>query len=783
MSFISSSGNYCSRYYARFTRLLILATGFALFLSPQSYADPLPPKEVFKPEIRQILQDGIYQTEVIIHFPPDYYLYRDKTHLLPDNSAIRVSEIWRSPGVEFFDAFFGRQQVWNQGEGHIRIRHREAGKSFTLKAQGCEKGGICYPPQNWKLQVRDENSADLNAMLPVQPLELTSLNVKQNEQASSLNQLFQPPSNRQNALLDEKLAFHTEVFSEPDGRIRIHWNIAEGTYLYRSSIKIDPQGYPISDKELSEGVEHEDAHKGKQIVYFNEADVSFMLADPPPAGDIIQITVEFQGCAAIGVCYPVIRRTLPAISPGRLTGQRSTSNSEQALKQANDQAKPNAVRKSSATDNTGHTLPEPGKKADRSTGEKLDNLLEKQLSHNIFTALPLIFLMGILVSFTGCAYPMIPIISSLVIGENTGRRNALRLLGVYVLAMAFTFAIIGWVFGLMEINLQVWAQKPIFYLIAALIFILLGLSMCEIYSLQLPAFIRNHAENLSRRQKSGSFTGAAVMGALSVLIVSPCATPVLALLLFYALQISPLKASLALWFFGLGMGLPLLLFGALWREFMPKQGHWMNTIKYIFAAFMFGLAIYMLSRIFSPFLSRIIWSVYLLSCAILIRPFGIPLTPWAFIRQIIAWLFLFAAAFAFFTAAQIHWGVSGSHSLAKQSYNQFTYVKNLAETKQNIQQSKLPVLLDFYADWCSNCQEWERDIWHNPRFADLDQNYKLLKVDASDFNDDYKAIFSHYQLIGPPAVLFFPAGNIEEIREKRIIGSLSADDFAQMVEK
>lgn len=696
-----------------------------------------------------------YRTQVVLRFPEAYYVYADKTFLSPKDTNIAIQRLERSSGVEVVDKFFGLQTVWTNQEGKITIYHQQPAESFLLRSQGCERDGICYPPQTWTLNVKT-----------AEPLRLTSL--QDTPAAQPLQQLFEPQ--RSDELLPEDLAFQTEIFTETDGRIRIHWRMADDVYLYRSSIRVEAQGYSIFSQQFSKGVAHHDAHQGDQIVYFKTADMSFLLTDPPAAGEIIQVHVEFQGCAVRGVCYPVMRRTLPAISPGGALLAAKTADKEQC----NDASSKGIISQKCH-------VQAPAPKAQNTSTDSRAQRIGDQLDQHFFTALPLIVLMGILLSFTGCIYPMIPIVSSLVIGENTGRRRALQLLSAYVLAMAFALALVGWIFGLMEINLQVWLQKPLFILIAAAVFIALGLSMCEVFTLQLPSSLRNFAHRLSSKQESGSLGGAAAMGALSVLIVSPCATPVLAVLLLYAAQSSPLKAALALWFFGLGMGLPLLLFGSIWRELMPKQGAWMNRIKYLFAALMFGLALFMLTRLFHPFISRMAICLYFLSCALLLRPFLNGRGIIGYLRQISAWLLLFAAAFAFFSAAQMHWGPRLVDASSAPRRAVFTTVSSLEDIQQRIADTQQPVLLDFYADWCTSCQQWDQQIWNNPRFASLNDHYTLLKVDASRFDDNYRKIFRHYNLVGPPAVLFFGADKRED-HARRIIGAMSPDDFSRHVQ-
>ena len=698
---------------------------FWLLAAAVAQADPLPAEEVFKPEIHQSATADGYRTEVTIHFPDGYYLYADKTTL-----GGVVGEESRTPAEAKEDPYLGPTQVWHQPPT-ITLSHRDRADTFTLKTQGCEENVICYPPTSWTLQVPP---AEVAANEAVMAQRATAANVEPADTAAAAQpSLFQT---KKNEVLPEDQAFLVDAQKGTNGQLDLHYQMPEGYYLYRHSLKAELDGKPLA-LPLPEGERHQDDFLGEQEIYRNT--LRFSLPDVQGKA----LTLHLQGCAEGLICYPPIQRQFH-FEAGNSAGGLTTTPAVAAETPA---ASP-AVAASSDT----------------------PSAIVQKLNDHFFIALPLVLLLGIGVSFTACVYPLVPIVTSLVVGKNTSTARAYRLISVYVLAMGAAMALLGAVFGIFQINLQVILQKPWITVLVALLFAGLSLSLFDVYTLQTPRWLQKPVDKLNRKQQSGSYSGAAAMGALSILVVSPCATPVLTALLLFTTQTTPLKGATALFFFGLGTGLPLLLFAGAFRKFLPKAGAWMDNVKKGFAFALLAIAVWLVARILPLAWALAAWTLYALLFATYI--YGDSKT-----RRFLAGLGLTVAiALGVQSAAQFF--APPAVAVAQAQGAAFRELHSKAEIEAALAASNKPVLLDFYADWCVACKKWEANIWHNPRFAADLAGYTLLKIDVTDFNDAHKAIFNALNLVGPPAVLYYPPHGQLAAPQEKIIGEQNADDFA-----
>ncbi|WP_298643763.1 protein-disulfide reductase DsbD [uncultured Cardiobacterium sp.] len=543
--------------------------------------------------------------------------------------------------------------------------------------------------------------------------------------ATARPQLFKA-ANRD--VLPEEEAF-TVSATETDGELALHYRMPDGYYLYRHSLRAAVDGKPL-DLPLPAGEVHQDEFLGEQQIYRGALNLS--LPRPAAGGTL---TLHLQGCAEGRICYPPMTRDFPLTA------------APQAVKtpaQAVAAAPPDA------------------------TTSTIDRLI-RRLNDNFLISLPLVLLLGIGVSFTACVYPLVPIVTSLVVGPNTGSGRAYRLITVYVLAMGAAMGLLGAVFGIFQINLQVILQKPWITALVALLFAGLSLSLFDVYTLQTPRWLQKPVDKLNRRQQGGSYGGAAVMGALSVLVVSPCATPVLTALLLFTTQTGPLKGATALFVFGLGTGLPLLLFAGAFRRFMPKAGAWMDNVKKAFAFALLAIGVWLVARILPPAWALTAWALYAMFAAAYL--YGDSKT-----RRFLAGSAFIAALALGMQSANLHLGAPAA--TAPQAHNAFRTVDSVAALEAAIATSDRPVLLDFYADWCVACKKWEAQIWNNPDFAAPLAPYTLLKIDVTDFTAEHKAMFNALNLVGPPAVLYYlPHGKLHAPAET-LIGEMTPDAFA-----
>ena len=698
-----------------------------------THADPLPAEEVFKPEIHQSATADGYRTEVTIRFPDGYYLYADKTTLSGADG-----EQSRTPAEAKDDPYLGPVQVWHHAPT-ITVNHHDRAETFTLKSQGCEENVICYPPTTWTLQVP---AAELAATAPAEAAVASPVAEAAAEAADSASpSLFQTPKDM---ILPEDQAFLVKAEADGKGMLHVQYRMPDGYYLYRHSLKAELDGKPLA-LPLPQGEIHQDEFLGKQEIYRHE--LRFSL--PQPQGNAL--TLHLQGCAEGLICYPPLQRQFHFDAHSAQAGTLTTT-----VAQADAATAP--------ADN-----PAEVPAAMPAASDSAESGIVQKLNDNFLIALPLVLLLGIGVSFTACIYPLVPIVTSLVVGKDTSTARAYRLISVYVLAMGAAMGLLGAVFGIFQINLQVILQKPWITVLVALLFAALSLSLFDVYTLQTPRWLQKPVDKLNRKQQSGSYTGAAAMGALSILVVSPCATPILTALLLFTTQTTPLKGATALFFFGLGTGLPLLLFAGAFRKFLPKAGAWMDNVKKGFAFALLAIATYLVTRIMPLGWALAVWTLYALLFATYIYGEGK-------LRRFLAGVGL-TVAIALGTQSAAQFFAPPAAAVARQGAN-FRLLHSKAEIAAALSASDRPVLLDFYADWCVACKKWEANIWHNPRFAAALADYTLLKIDVTDFDDAHKAIFNELGLVGPPAVLRYPPHGQLAAPQEKIIGELEADAFA-----
>ena len=698
-----------------------------------THADPLPAEEVFKPEIHQSATADGYRTEVTIRFPDGYYLYADKTSLSGADG-----EETRTPAEAKDDPYLGPVQVWHHAPT-ITVNHHDRAETFTLKAQGCEENVICYPPTTWTLQVP---AAELAATAPAEAAAASPVAEAAAEAADSASpSLFQTPKDM---ILPEDQAFLVKAEADGKGMLHVHYQMPDGYYLYRHSLKAELDGKPLA-LPLPQGEIHQDEFLGKQEIYRHE--LRFSL--PQPQGNAL--TLHLQGCAEGLICYPPLQRQFHFDAHSAQAGTLTTT-----VAQADAATAP--------ADN-----PAEVPAAMPAASDSAESGIVQKLNDNFLIALPLVLLLGIGVSFTACIYPLVPIVTSLVVGKDTSTARAYRLISVYVLAMGAAMGLLGAVFGIFQINLQVILQKPWITVLVALLFAGLSLSLFDVYTLQTPRWLQKPVDKLNRKQQSGSYTGAAAMGALSILVVSPCATPILTALLLFTTQTTPLKGATALFFFGLGTGLPLLLFAGAFRKFLPKAGAWMDNVKKGFAFALLAIATYLVTRIMPLGWALAVWTLYALLFATYIYGEGK-------LRRFLAGVGL-TVAIALGTQSAAQFFAPPAMTVAQQGIH-FRELHSKAEIAAALAASDKPVFLDFYADWCVACKKWEANIWHNPRFAAALADYTLLKIDVTDFDDTHKAIFNELGLVGPPAVLRYPPHGQLAAPQEKIIGELEADAFA-----
>lgn len=554
--------------------------------------------------------------------------------------------------------------------------------------------------------------------------------------------------------------------------LTIRIDVPAGYYLYRDKIQPELAAFPQARVQYGASAQIHDPYFGR-VDIFDQAHPAVIQIQNPD--ELTPFSLHAQGCQENVICYPPetwkidpqalavdtdIAEAFPFFKKNTAVGAFNPITLPQ-----NHVILKNTEENQSVSSETARVK----SPSEQATAPKT---VAQRLHDRYWFYLPWLILLGISLSGTACVYPMIPIVTSFVVGKNASFARGQLLITAYVLAMASTMALLGAVFGLFQINLQVVLQKPLVAAIASAIFLLLSLSLFDVLTLSAPQRMQHWVDRFSQKQTRGSFLGAIVLGALSVLVVSPCATPVLTALLLYTTQTTPFKGALALFCLGLGMGLPLFLFASVFRRFMPKAGNWMLIIKRLLALMMLAIAVWLFARILPTAYQWGLWALYLLIISTLLTAQS---ENASFMRLLGAKVF-----FALAIAATVQCVDNMDARFDEEKTGAvFQKVTTLAAIETEIKTSKQPVILDFYADWCASCRHWERTIWQNPQFASSLSAYHLLKVDMSESNADYQRILNHFSLIGPPAVLFFPAGGTINEAIYTVIGTTDAETFAR----
>ncbi len=713
-----------------------------------------------------------------------YYLYKSKIRFSTDTEGVSLGTAKLPAGKLKHDEFFGEIETY-RGQVVVNIPFtRAAGSSasFGLKAnsQGCADIGVCYPPQTQIVHLALADTAPTNPA------------AEQSTALESLKQLGQSLGfGDQDELLPADEAFQPDLLVSGDNTLTANWLMADGYYLYRHKFEFsldDGSGVTLLPATFPEGKHKTDEIFGDIEAYYHQVSVTLPLQRTSKEQTPISVTLKYQGCADRGVCYPPMSRTFELILPALSAG------AELATVKTQETA-------------TSESPAEPLNDVDRFTRA----LSQGSLLSVVIAALGF----GLLLAFTACMYPMIPILSSIIVGqgEKTTVARSLVLSLIYVEALAITFAVIGAIVGSFSgaIGIQALFQKPVFLIPFSVLFVVLALSMFGFFSLQLPASLQSRLSNISNRQRGGTFIGVFIMGSLSALIIGPCGGPILIAALGYAASAGPVNGAIAMFALGNGMGLPLLLVGASGGKLLPKAGDWMNVVKAVAGVILLAVAITFLSRmphIFSPMLIMLMWSVLLIISGIFmgaLEPLPIESTGWRkFWKGVGLVILLYGTAVlvgGLSGARDVSNPLHGSKLLATSSLTgsvpmtatagaqhaatNFTRVKTVEDLQNEIAKANAagkPVMLDFYADWCTYCIQYEEYIFPTAPVREALADYVLLQADVTATDTDDKTLMKSVGVVLPPAILFFDR-NGQEQRAFRIVGNMKAQAFADHVNR
>lgn len=538
----------------------------------------------------------------------------------------------------------------------------------------------------------------------------------------------------------------------PDALI-VEWDIKPGYFLYKDRIRFDSSSdlFSIGTVSFPQPQSKTD-HQGRTYyVYRNKLSLSFpVLAEHPGEGIL---NVHFQGCADDGFCYPPESRAIKLGVNSNLT--LSTVNLE-----------------SPSTQTTPPTVAD----------ESLVN--PKIMKAHWFMTILSFFGLGLLLSFTPCILPMVPVLSGIIVGhgESLSTRKAFLLSLSYVLSMAVTYSIVGATVALLGSNLQIIMQAPWIIVLFSLLFVVLALSMFGFFELKLPLSWQVKLAGTSHRQSNGHYLGAAIMGCLSTLILSPCITaPLIGVLGYIAQTGNVFSGTVTLFFLGLGMGTPLLLIGTSAGKWLPAAGLWMNTVKGFFGIMLLAVAIYLLSRLLPGPVVMALWAVLLVFSGIYSGALQSAHNRHDKFRQGAGILMLLYGLLLLIGASMGNTNplqpLAYSHTYSAAASSQPIAVKTLAEINQALNAvDQTPVLLDFYADWCASCKIMEATVLSDSRVQEALQKFRVLRVNITENNAEDKKIMQHFRVIAPPTFLFFDRQG-QEIAAHRLVGEVSEDNF------
>jgi len=716
-----------------------------LFLSVLAIVGPAiaQDEEPQRPEVvyRYVASDTGDAIEIDWAIEDGYYLYRNKLGFESTTDGVTLGDARLPEGLPHEDEFFGKQQVY-RGHFYVTVPYRFDGDrprtmDLVIKSQGCWDGGLCYPPQVWTEAVKLKQAGKPQ-------LDLGNVGGLGGSEFVPVDEAFRP------------------ILIPIDGNtVEVTFEVTPGYYLYKDkiSVKAVSENVQLGKLQLPKGKSKFDEFFGESEVYFDNVFATLPLARATPEAMNLELEVNFQGCAEGGLCYPPTTRLVSTSIP------EATAITDLA------------------------TLPD--RNAPVSEQGKLAKVI---VEGNLWGVVATFFGLGLLLAFTPCVLPMVPILTSIIAGEgeDTSPMRGFVLAFSYVMGMAIVYTAAGIIAVAAGAQVQAAFNQPWVLIVFSGLFVLLAFAMFGGYDLQMPSGIQSRLAGISSNQKSGTIVGAFVMGALSSLIVTACVAPALVAALAVMAQTGDyLRGGIALFAMSLGMGAPLLAVGAAQGKFLPKAGAWMVAVKSAFGFMMLGLAIWMLSRILPGSVTLALWAALVFMSGVFMGGLTSLTTESGAVQKLGKGLGLLAILYGLLLflgsltggsnplkpLATVSFG--GGAMVAAEQHLEFQRIKTVDDLDREIAAAAAggkTAMLDFYADWCVSCKEMEAYTFTDAGVQAALSNTVLLQADVTANDDADQALLQRFGVFGPPTIIFFGTDG-QQRHGYEVVGYMKAKEF------
>lgn len=741
------------------TMILMLLAAVSLAPSVWAADEFLPPEKAYR------YTTAVEGDKIVIKWQIEkgYYLYKKKLGVSlgkdaagTSSTSVQLDEPLWPKGENHHDEYFGDQEIY-RNSFEVPVAFTTAGTEpakilLELKLQGCADAGICYPPLRWKTEVA----------LPAKAAAIGG---------STLQSMFGPKKAPDSDFLPPDEAFKFGAGIERADSIALTWIIAKGYYLYKDKVTVttDSSDAQIGKPALPKGELKHDEFFGDTEVYHDMLEASVPLARTASSAGKLNLKVTYQGCAEGGLCYNPITKTVALELPSAAIGTM---------------------------------LPDQPTTSDTATAAPVaeqDKLAALIRDGNLLAVLGTFFGLGLLLAFTPCVLPMIPILSGIIVGQGDKVTpwRGFSLAFTYVQGMALTYAAAGAAFVLaFKQAPQAFFQQPWIIGSMATLFVVLAIAMFGAFTLQMPSAIQSRLTDVSNQQKSGTYVGTFIMGALSALVVTACVAPAIIAALSVISQTGQIaRGAGALYATGLGMGVPLLAVGASAGSLLPRVGPWMDTVKQLFGALFLGVAIYLLEPLLPDAVMLLLWSALTVITGFWIfslkardgGPAPAAVRGAGLLVLIYGVILLIGLASGGHDPLQPLDGLRSNSGTAEHSADTaslaFQRIKSLADMDRAVAAASAagkPVMLDFYADWCTSCKEMEKYTFTDAAVRSALAGVVLLQADVTANDEQDQALLARFEIYGPPTIAFFGANGMES-RNHRVVGYMKAEKFAPHV--